>query len=598
MAKVPQYDGPQLQEQALPGARQQEVDVSRNAQVLAKGLSDAAHIMNREIDRETQRADQDAAFAFEAKKKAEWLDYEGKLREARKGRDAHAYDAEVEAWWKEQGKAGAETLSPNAQRLVGRALMTSQLQAVGQAKAYRTQQLEQSAASSYAAAQAMAVEEAARIGTPEAAAAALPSIAQRAAERGAAQGWTPEQVASEKLTRSTVLHASVLDSLVKSDPKAAQAYFARVNAAGEIDTRARDAIGAKLEQTSALVEGGNAATEVWKAQGPRGLNAPVDMAGMDATLRKQYANDPARLKAAQSELREMAAAHDKSQGEANAYGVNTVYKALDSGLSLSKVRLTPEFQALPGDMQARIAEDIEQRIDRRTRRAADVEQAELARFNRANSLALMRNQDQYLSASNPETLAGMTRAQVEALRPTFGLDATQHLLGRWEQLQKPGKLTEAKMDAEDFNRVASDMGLDPFGVDARNPKDRAEKSQRMGELKYRVEKVIDAAQGEAKRELTRTEKEKLLREEMAKTVSVKGPWYGSDATVPVIALQPDQVPKVIVPPEDAKAIADKMAARYAKSKDPLFAPTDANVRRWYLMSKSKAGALVPAEPQN
>jgi hypothetical protein len=595
LAKVPQYDGPQLQEQALPGARQQEVDVSRNANVLAKGLSDTAFV----IDKEIQRADQDAAFSFEAKKKAEWLDYEGRLREARKGRDAHAYDSEVESWWKENAKAGGEALSPGAQRLVGRSMMSSQLQAVAQAKAYRSQQLDQSAAASYVAAQSMAVEEAARAGTPDAVAAALTGINDRAVARGAEQGWSPEQVAAEKLTRSTVLHASVLDTLVKRDPAAAQAYFQRVNAAGEIDARAREGISAKLEQTGALVEGGAAASEVWQAAGPKSLNAPIDMAGMDAKLRQRYANDPARLKAAQSELREMAAAHDKSQSETNAYGVNIVYKQIDAGQPLSKLRLTPEFQSLPGDVQARIAEDVEQRIDRRVRRGADAEQAELARFQRQNSLALLRNQDMYLSLSNPETLAGKTRAEVEALRPTLGLDATQHLLGRWDTLQKPGKMVEAKMDNEDFMRVASDMGLDPFGIDAKNPKDRAEKSQRMGDLKYRVEKVIDAAQGAAKRELTRPEKENLLREEMGRTVNVAGGWFSSDAAVPVIALQPDQLKKVIVPVDATKAITEALAVMRARDpKNPAYAQTDENIRRRYLMNQSKAGALLPAEPKN
>lgn len=595
MPKVPTYDGPQLQEQALPGARYDNVDVTRDQRTLAAGLQNAAV----EIDRYQQRQDQDAAFAVEAKIKADWLDYEGKLREARKGRDAHAYDQEVNTWWQERAKVAAEGLSPSAQRLVGRSLMTSQLQAVASAKAYKEQQLNASAAASYQAAQGVAIEEAARIGTPEAVAKALTDINERIKLRGAEQGWAPEQVAAEKLARSTVLHASVLDSMVKRDPAAARAYLARVDAAGEIDAKAREVIGARLEQTGALVDGSNAAGEVWKALGPKTLNAPIDEASMQAELRKRYANDPPRLKAALGALAEMSNAHDKTQAETNAFGVNSVYKALDAGQPLSKVRLTPEFQQLPGDVQARIAEDIEQRTDRRVRRAADAEQMELARYQRQNALALMRNQDKYLAlVSDPERFAKMSKNEVAALRPTFGFQATQDLLQHHERLQKPGKIIEAKMDNEDFNRIAADLKLDPFGVDAKNPKDRAEKAERLGGLKYRVEKVIDAKQAEVKRELTRPEKEDLMRQEMARTVVVeKGLIFKDRENVPVIALQPDQMKNVVVPVEDAKSISAKMAERYARTKDPLFAPTDANVRRWYLMSKSPAGALLPAEPQ-
>ena len=45
-----------------------------------------------------------------------------------------------------------------------------------------------------------------------------------------------------------------------------------------------------------------------------------------------------------------------------------------------------------------------------------------------------------LRYGDPQVLAGMSRQQVEALRPTFGMDGTQHLLNkRGRAAEAPGQ---------------------------------------------------------------------------------------------------------------------------------------------------------------
>lgn len=144
------------------------------------------------------------------------------------------------------------------------------------------------------------------------------------------------------------------------------------------------------------------------------------------------------------------------------------------------------------------------------------------------------------------------------------------------------------MDTEDFNRYAQDLGLDPYNAKS------AEKKRQLGDLKYRVEQIIDMAQRQKGKELTREEKGELMKGEMARTVTVGG--FFSDDTVPVIQLTPEQVRKVVVPTADRQQILDALKTMYQRDpKNPLYAPTDDNVRRLYLTNKSRAAALIPAQ---
>ena len=209
---------------------------------------------------------------------------------------------------------------------------------------------------------------------------------------------------------------------------------------------------------------------------------------------------------------------------------------------------------------------------------------------RADRNLLLRNADSYLTYSDPTMLSGMSRAQVQALRPTFGVDATMSLLNRWDSLQKSEGKMEATFDQDTFNQVADEMGLGPF-----KSRKSSEDREMLGALKYRVEKLIEIAQTQKKAPLTRAEKEELVRGEMARTVTVDT-WYSPERTVPVIALRPDDVRRVQVPAGDRQQILDALQRKFKEQPDnPLFAPTEDNVRRLYLLNKSRAGAFVDGQ---
>jgi hypothetical protein len=181
----------------------------------------------------------------------------------------------------------------------------------------------------------------------------------------------------------------------------------------------------------------------------------------------------------------------------------------------------------------------------------------------------------------------MSRNEVQALRPTFGMEATEHLLNKWEAIQKPRGQTEARIDTEDFNRIADDLGLKPY---APNKTEAGKKA--LGDLKYRVEKLIDQEQSVKKGALTREEKGELMRKEMARTVTVDG--FFSDSTVPVIQLSARDAAKVVVPPAEKAQIAEALRVAYQRDPtNPRYAPTEENMRRLYLMKQSPAAGLIP-----
>ena len=271
--------------------------------------------------------------------------------------------------------------------------------------------------------------------------------------------------------------------------------------------------------------------------------------------------------------------------------MNSVYKSIDAGTPLTRIMRTPQWQALPGKEQDQILMQQEQRAAARESRAAAAESRDFAREQRAERRMLLDNGDAYLRYSDPEVLARMSRPQVEAMRSVFGMEGAQHLLQRFDSLQKPGAVAEARIDKQDFDHIAETMGLDPFN--AKSP----DKKKQLGELQFRVEQLINIAQQSKKGTLTREEKMALMQGELARQVTVNPGRLSPNKNVPVIQLQPDQVRRVVVPDADKAKISEALAVMYrADPKNPAYAPTEDNMRRLYLMRQSRAASLIAPTP--
>lgn len=580
MPQVPTYDGPRLRTESLRPVFGNAPDVSSGLQSLGRAVGQVTD----ELDRKIQRDAEIEAWQAQAKIADEFDKWDTAERQRAQGANAKDYRAKVDAWWAETQKTYASTLSPLAQRAIGKSLAAVRNSTLKSAGDYETQQLELGARSALDATVNGLVKQAIKAGPDSGA----PIVTQAAEQVRSFYNQRGLDGASAALKVTTGAHVTVINQLMQRDPKRAELYFNTHKE--QIDPTSWDEIGGRLNQVSAITDGEAKATELWAATvKPGDYKNPVDLFALEKQAREAFPNDPTRQRAAIQSLREMTTAWNKSQQEMGAANTNSVYGMLDQGVPLTRVMRSKAWNDLPEPQQRQIRLQLEQEAAARESRAAAAEQRQLTAEMRRERQLLMTNSDKYLEYSDPTKLAGMTRVQVQALRSEFGFEATKHLLDRWDTIQKPGKVAEARMDTEDFNRVARDLlGYDQFT--ARTPQKKSD----LGELKFRVEQVIDMAQRQKGKELTRDEKAALMKEEMARTVTVGNSLLPNE-TVPVIRLTPDQVKKVVVPAADRAQILDALKTMYERDpKNPLHAPTEDNVRRLYLANRSRAAALIPA----
>ena len=401
-------------------------------------------------------------------------------------------------------------------------------------------------------------------------------------------GISPEARGMALIESMTPLHAGVMKSMITAGMASdAKAYY-DANSAG-MTLQGRANMQGVVKQAGDLQAGEGAAEAVWGAIGPHGVNDPVKMFDMERDLRAQLKSNPDAMKHGIDALRQRGAAFNSQQAETNAAGINSVFALVDGRVPMSTIMKSDAWMALPALKQHEIRKSLESEAHARESRALTAENREALAGQRQDRALLQQNGDAYLRYSDPVALADMTRRQVEATRTVFGMEGAQHLLQRWDTLQKPEKIIEARMDTEDFNHVADQMGLDPF-----NAKSVPAKRQ-LGELKFRTEQLIDRAQGAKGSALTRDEKMELLTSELGRSVTVKG--FFSNDTVPVIRLTGEQAAKAIVPRADIAQIQEALAAgRASQPGNPAYANTPDNVRRMYLRGRSRAADLI-ADPK-
>lgn len=582
MARVPIVSGPQGITQAQNGGYLPQVDAGATGRAVGQALDRVAG----NLDKIAERDAQDLAWRTQASINTAWVEWNAKESEASRGVNAKGYAGRVQQWWKDAAETYGKDLDPMAKRLVSRNLMQAQVSAFDGASRHENQELDRSRAEALDGSLQGEVSRGAA-GGPAAAAGAVGVIQTNLRQFAASTGKPPEWVAAQEMRYTTALHASVIAGLVQSDPAKAQEYFTANK--GQIDGARHDEIGKTINATAAVNDGDKAAGEVWGAAGPRNYNEPVQLDKLEAQLRERFANDAPRRQAGIAALRERAAAHNAAQAETNAGNTNAVYAQLDGGRPLAQVMRTPQWLALPATEQHKIMLQRESEAAARESRAAAAEQREFTREQRRERQMLLSNGDAYLRYSDPEVLARMTRPQVEATRAVFGMEGAQHLLARFDQLQKPGAVAEARIDKQDFDHIAETMGLDPFN--AKSP----DKKKALGELQFRVEQLINIAQQTKKQPLTRDEKMALMQGELARQVTVNPGWFGFSRDVPVIQLSPTEAARVVVPEAEKARIAEALRAMNASDpKNPAYAPTEDNMRRLYLARQSRAAGLIPA----
>lgn len=404
-------------------------------------------------------------------------------------------------------------------------------------------------------------------------------------------GWSPEMRDDAMRDAMSPMHASIINGMIKAgNASDAKKYYDENSA--NMTLQARSAILPAVTGAEQSQLADNTVTTAWQKFAPLTMNDPVRLYDMEQQIRDDLKDKPDALKMAISGLRERAQAFNAQQSELNAKAVNSVFGLIDSGMTMAQVRRSDAWLALPEEKRHDISKAIENEAYTRTLRAEAEDRRGAARLAMEDRLLLRNNADSYLADSDPATLANATRDQVAALRTKYGLEATEHLLSKWDSLHRPDNkidLTEARMDDDSFKRIGADFGYNTYAPKSQNDKEQ------LGTLKYRIERVLAAEQQQAGRKLTEGDKEAVMRREFsdAAKVTVDGRLWGSDQ-VPVIQLDAGKASRVAIPQADRDRIAQKMSARYQSTQDPRFAPTEENLRYWYLMSKSPTAATIPA----
>lgn len=398
---------------------------------------------------------------------------------------------------------------------------------------------------------------------------------------GKMQGRSAEEITALQNETVSRAHTDALKVLMERDDyTGAQAYYDKYK--DQLTGLARADVGEKLKVAGNALVATKSADEVWSQFGPKMDGQPVELDKMEAAAREKFAADPLKAKATIAELRERAAAFNSSEAERSAGNINKVMQAYGQGKGLAALQRMPEFLALPGAKQTEIIQHVSDRAHMLMVRGEE---------DRARAEAAMarRGFGAFLAYSDPNTLASMSDAQVQALLPVLGNQLTGHLVEKKRALTSADAHMTATIDNEDFNHIADSMGLKPYENNKNEDDKRA-----LGELKYRVETLIDMAQRQKKLPLTRDEKQEVMRQEMARKVSVDNSWWFGSTQVPVIQMTPDQAGRVVVPSGERAKIVDALRTMYQKNpNNPAYAPTEDNVRRLYLRSQSPAAGLIP-----
>lgn len=582
MPRVPMYDGPQVRDAPLQPVFQNTPDTSSGLTAIARGLGQVSEA----ADRIAQRQAVDDAFKLETALKGDWLETDTQLRKKYRGDNTAGYLDEVKKFWRDAPTKYGANSNALVKNLVGKSLSVYQNQAIGSASNYINGEQEKALDGNYAANQTLSTQAAVRDVSPTnaeaVAAATLPTLNKSVAAYGAMKGWSTEQVQAEQLRWASNYYVEATANLMNTSPSAAGNYLKAHR--GDIDGKAYAALTERLKTVNDAQAAFGAADKVIESAGGFADGKPVELDKMEAAARGLFPNEPEKAKAAISEIRSRAQAFNAAENERAAANVSSVMGAFSDGASLAAIRRMPQFAALPGAKRAEIENSITN--IQKARAGLDITQ-----MQRAQQRLKLQGFAAYEQYSNPATLDTMSEAQITQLLPTLGNELTNSLLEKKRSIVKTDAKLVASMDQQDFDHIAQTMGMRPF-----EPNKSEDDKARLGELKYRVEQMINTAQTAKKGTLTRDEKAELMRLEMARTVKVSG-WF-SDDTKPVIQLTADEIKNVVVPAPERAQIVDAMKQMFDRTQSPQYAPTEANMRRFYLLSKSRAAALLPSENDN
>jgi hypothetical protein len=572
---------------AIPQAR--EIDVSSGTRALAQGLGQVADV----ADKMALQDDTTAALKAHATIQQNWSETDTALREQFKGDNVGQYTEGVKKFWADAPAKYGTDLSPRARRMINQELVSTQLRAQREGASYVQAQKKQSLdlaynASVQASINAASVAPLAKVpdgngNTITAAEQGVRELQKTVGNYLVGQGVNDptarQQLLNEQLTK---LHTQNLQSISTSGSvtasQDAQDYF------GKYKDQINGSLHAEIEDKMKKV--GLAATA--QTEGAR-LADEFGYTNTGGALKAIDANkgwSPELKSAIRSEVEHRHAVQQSDADKGNALLLGKINTMVQSGASLASIMKTPEFQ------NVRDQGDVIKMVK-------DRQYTDLLRANASDARALQQLQRHEMelhitqSASafalmDPTVLHNTPREKIENMLPVLGRQWTKELLDRKDSLDKPGALQDAKIDLDDIKSVASDL----YNLDAANLKTKEQKTAFL-DFKSRAERLIVQAQIAAKQPLTREQKVDLLQKEAARTVKTGGIFGFGQNDTPVIQMTPKQIEDFKLPSGVRDTLLQQMQSLYKVGGNPKYAPTDENLKRFYLEKVSPAANVLP-----
>lgn len=504
MPQLPAYDGPQVAARG-PQFDQASADSfgaiqGRQAQQLGRGVSDVGGVMLDEAQRARERDATSEVLATEARTKDAYRTWSADQMVKRQGAAAKGVTQDATNWWqKAQDEALKGTSDPMVQRALTRALQAQRAASLDHFSGFENQQLEASLQQDVQASVDKSVSLAAQAPVQGNIDLQLNAIKGALTAYGSTR-WTPE-VLQEKITKATyALNKGVFDNLLVASPTGAQAYFLKNR--DNFNPLQYDEIETKLKATTAAEIGGNQGRAIFQSfMSGKPLSAPIPSTEIDAKLVEAAGGKPEVLAAMRAEVQHQTGLFNKSQSEFTAAAASKVADALyKPGATLANVQRLPEWNQLTGQQREAF---VEHYTDRQhmlyARSIQDKMLAQQALDLKLAPAMLEMSRPDYLSAVTPDVIMGMV--------PTIGPANVATLLQRKQQFDtNKTKLSEAKVDNDSFDAIMAAAGLDP------KPK-ATEKDAALIAWRTRqdVENAIGAQQAAKGRELTRSEKDEVMK---------------------------------------------------------------------------------------
>lgn len=404
---------------------------------------------------------------------------------------------------------------------------------------------------------------------------------------GPTLGMGREAQANAKATFTSSLHVAVIQNLLTNgEDRRAQVYFEETK--GAIVGDALTDIEGKLDVASTEAAGTRGADAIWKTQGPKGDEAPVNLDVMSDQARSQFENDPKTLKVVLQSLRERATEHNAAQQERRASNESAVWLRYNQGAKLDDLRTMPEYLALPGATQATIRQHVVDRAYELGQRARGLTRQDLEDQRVSDAATERKTWASYWQYSDPVVLSKMSDAQVLNLTPEIGVEHVNRLMQQRRTLVKSEEAVRtATIDDQLFKSIAAGAGLRPF-----KPQQTEAEQATLGELKNRVETEIANKQEHVGRALSRSEKEEVMHSIVDQKVMLD--WTFGDTSAPAATVvNPKDQAVAYVPWSQIKPVNQAEWIRVVRSNFPSAQrQSDAEILTRYQARIQRAHAAV------